>query len=351
MKAISTIFDLLQKKTLLTRYQNLLSVTYGEGGLALLNYTDLCQRLGRWDEVTSLCRGLIVDTQKKEVAAYPFPKFFNWDEKPALLPKEPFTVTEKMDGSLGVLYRYNQELRLATRGSFTSPEALRGTELLQKLPGRNKIPSAYTLLFEIILPEQGAHLVRYEEEALVLLAGFDRFTGEELSDSLLQAQAEGLGCATPKRYTFQTIEEAVVAREALPENQEGFVVRFAGGLRLKIKGTAYLKALKKALGVSRSKVLEVLLKGDAALAAFLRKAPEEMQPEISRLGEELKESAKALETEARALFAKAPSPKDKSGFLRWVEAQPAHTRAALIDLGNQKAPRWYRLLAENEGVR
>jgi RNA ligase len=37
-----------------------------------------------------------------------------------------------MDGSLGILFNYKGEWVLATRGSFTSDQSVKGTELLQK---------------------------------------------------------------------------------------------------------------------------------------------------------------------------------------------------------------------------
>lgn len=52
--------------------------------------------------------------------ARPFPKFFNLDEAIAngeQLPAEAFEVTEKLDGSLGILYWLDGEPRLATRGT------------------------------------------------------------------------------------------------------------------------------------------------------------------------------------------------------------------------------------------
>jgi RNA ligase len=345
MKAIQTILGLLRDQTFTKNYQNLIAVTKDEGDLILLNYTDLCQRRQLWDEVSLACRGLILNTKTGEVVAYPFPKFFNYEEYHQKLPNEAFSVTEKMDGSLGILYRSNGELRLATRGSFSSPEAMRGTQLLQKFT--QKIPDAWTLLFEIIIPGQGAHIVRYTQETLVLLGGFDRLTGEELPWVQLTSWAQQVGYQTPKEFTFKTIDEVLAQRSLLPVNQEGFVLRFSGGLRLKIKGDAYLNALQKSLGISRAKVLEVLLKGDSAYLAFLRKAPEEMQPDIQRLGEELKKSAASLETEATKLFSEAPNPKERGMFQQWVQKQSPHLQAALTDLGNGKKPRWYRLLSSS----
>src|SRR5690348_16903958 len=74
----------------------------------IFNYTQHCQFEGAWDEVTKQCRGLILNVKTGEVIAKPFPKFFNYGEytgKGWTLPKGKCTVTEKLDGSLGILYK------------------------------------------------------------------------------------------------------------------------------------------------------------------------------------------------------------------------------------------------------
>jgi RNA ligase len=348
MKAIQKIIALLQEGKLSSQYRNLLQITQGPEGLLLLNYTDLCQKKSLWDEVTSICRGLILNPKNGEIIAYPLPKFFNWEEYHQALPEEPFTVAEKLDGSLGILYRVGSSYRLATRGSFDSPEAKQGTALLQRLPNLSRLPSRWTLLFEILSPQQKGHVVSYSKEELALLAGIDRVSGEELTPLLLSEWATRLGCRQPLNYSFANIDEVLAQRTTLPSTQEGFVVRFAGGLRLKIKGTAYLAALKRSLGVSRARVLDSLIKGEGAYQAFLRKAPEELQPELISIGEEWKSRAAELESEACTLLAAAPNIKDRTAFLHWVSERPSHVRAALLELGNGKRPRWFRLLSEEK---
>src|SRR5687767_12576091 len=77
--------------------------------LLIHNYTAGCQYSRAWDEYTLMCRGLITDLQGN-VVARPFPKFFNLEEHQMpgskLSPinwNQPFTVTKKMDGSLGIV--------------------------------------------------------------------------------------------------------------------------------------------------------------------------------------------------------------------------------------------------------
>jgi len=103
--------------------------------LYIYNYTATVQYGRLWDDVTMLCRGLIIDGAGN-IVARPFPKFFNLEEHrqegmPAV-PNESFDVFEKMDGSLGIAYvTPDGYWSIATRGSFTSPQAIRAQKMLE----------------------------------------------------------------------------------------------------------------------------------------------------------------------------------------------------------------------------
>ena len=96
--------------------------------LSIWNYTPEVQYGQLWDEVTLQCRGLVTD-KEGNVVAYPFKKFFNIEENKHT-PTENFEVYEKMDGSLGILFFYEGKWVVATRGSFTSEQAVKGAEIL-----------------------------------------------------------------------------------------------------------------------------------------------------------------------------------------------------------------------------
>jgi len=171
-----------------------------ECDLYILNYTPKCQINWHWDKVTIACRGLIVDGNWN-IIQRPFAKFFTLDQWAGLrnhvhhlygvqyqtMLDGPFTLTEKLDGSLGILYRnpVSQKWCVATRGSFTSDQAIRATEILQ-----NKYPNIHpntnwTYLVEIIYPENQI-VVRYEHAQLVLLGVIDKDTGYDVPISRLR---------------------------------------------------------------------------------------------------------------------------------------------------------------------
>lgn len=121
--------------------------------LTIWNYSPKVQYDRLWDEITLQCRGLVTNSEGK-VVARPFQKFFNYEEylenAPHMIPNEPFEVFDKMDGSLGILFNYNGEWIIATRGSFTSDQAIKAKEMLdEKYPTEN-LDKNNTYLFEII---------------------------------------------------------------------------------------------------------------------------------------------------------------------------------------------------------
>lgn len=143
----------------------------------ILNYSELAAYSRTWDEVTLQCRGLIVDDQN-EVIARPFPKFFNdgehdGDRLPQLDLSAPVEVTDKLDGSLGILYPNEGEWAIATRGSFESDQAKWATRHYEDEYADHFTPQpGYTYLFEIIY-KANRIVVDYDFEDLVLLAVVD----------------------------------------------------------------------------------------------------------------------------------------------------------------------------------
>lgn len=121
--------------------------------LTIYNYSKTAQFDKVWNEVTLSCRGLVLDDEMN-VVAIPFKKFFNYEEHensnlPLIPVGEEFDAFEKMDGSLGIVFRYKGELIFATRGSFISDQAVKAKEMMKKYD-EFKLIDGFTYLFEII---------------------------------------------------------------------------------------------------------------------------------------------------------------------------------------------------------
>ncbi len=262
--------------------------------LFIYNYSQTAQFDRVWNDITLQCRGLILDNQFR-IVARPFRKFFNVEEHPiSELPNEPFEVFEKMDGSLGILYFVDNQPFIATRGSFISEQAQRGTAILKTkyakiLPHLN--PN-YTYLFEIIYPENRIVLNYGDEENLILLAIIDTQSGADLP-------LENIGFPIVKHY--DGITDFQKLKELETDNKEGFVVKFKSGFRVKIKFQEYLRLHRILTTISNLSIWEQLSEG-GNMDAFLEHVPDEFFDWVKSVKAELEANFAQIEAESRAVF-------------------------------------------------
>jgi len=290
--------------------------------LTIWNYGPRVQYEKLWDDVTIQCRGLVTNS-KGDIVARPFKKFFNYEEhKPEDLPNETFEVYEKMDGSLGILFYYEYELSdekryniwfnnnyetgmerffdpnnlpdfdnpyyeptpktkgewiLATRGSFTSSQAIKGKELLDKYDFE-RLHKGYTYLFEIIYKENRI-VCEYDYEDIVLLGMIETKSGNEVDihnsneDIRFQNMISNIGFRVVMLY--KTWGEGYdLLKEEISNDREGYVVRFKNGFRMKIKGEEYKRLHRILTNVSNRDIWEYLRAGKP-LDEILDKVPDE----------------------------------------------------------------------------
>jgi RNA ligase len=245
--------------------------------LTIWNYSRTCQYDRLWDEVTMACRGLVTDDAGKLIAK-PFPKFFNYEEHTTEeIPNELFEVYEKMDGSLGIYFYYNNEWHMATRGSFTSEQAIKGKELLGKY-NFEKLHTDYTYLFEIIYKENRI-VCNYDFEDVVLLGVINTKTGIEVNlnsdteDVRIQNIIKNIGLNVVMRYnTFgEGFDEL---KREISNSKEGYVIRFKNGMRMKIKGDEYVRLHRILTNFSTTDIWE-LLRTNGNMDEFLDRVPDE----------------------------------------------------------------------------
>ena len=297
--------------------------------LAIFNYSRECQYNGMWDDITLNCRGLVLDT-KGNVIAKPFPKFFNYEElKPEDIPNENFEVYEKMDGSLGILFYYEEELsderryniwfnnnyqtgmerffdpnnlpdfddpyyeptprikgewHMATRGSFQSEQAIKGMEILNKY-NRVQLMENYTYLVEIIYPENRIVVDYGKEERLVLLGIVRTDSGEELDYSTMCNESDVTGIPLVMKYKTWGEDWETLKKEISKDN-EGYVIRFSGGMRMKIKGDEYVRLHRILTNFSTKDIWE-LLRNNEQLEPFLDRVPDEFDAWVKEVVRDL----------------------------------------------------------------
>jgi len=259
--------------------------------LSIYNYSRTTQYDGMWDYITLNCRGLVLDLEGN-VIAKPFPKFFNYEEhKPEDIPNENFEVYEKVDGSLGIIFHYEGEWLIATRGSFASEQAIKGKEMLDKLNKSSLIPG-YTYLAEIIYPKNRIVVDYGDEEKLVVLGAYNNETGKEVEVSEMVNE----GWEVVMMYKTWGEDWETLKKEISKDN-EGYVIRFSSGMRMKIKGDEYVR-LHRILTNFSSKDIWELLKNGEALEPFLERVPDEFDDWVKRTAMNLRYSFHSIDERA-----------------------------------------------------
>lgn len=250
----------------------------------IMNYTETASYNRVWDEVTLQCRGLIVDWNTKIIVARPFDKFFNYGEPsaPLLELSDEVEVTDKLDGSLGILYRLpNGSYAVASRGSFASEQALHATALLKKKYWTTHFSTDLTYMFEIIYPQNRIVLDYGDMDDLVMLGARDIYNGDTYGpDELLDWH--GPRAST---YRYKTLQEALEA-PARP-NREGYVVYSSEfDRRLKIKQEDYIALHKIVTGLTKRRVWENLSEGKT-MQDLLSIVPDEWHDWLTTTANEL----------------------------------------------------------------
>jgi hypothetical protein len=221
--------------------------------LTVYNYTDRVQYEGLWDEVTLQCRGLVVDNSGN-IVARPFKKFFNLSEGRTNVTDD-YEIYTKYDGSLGILFFFGGEWVFASRGSFTSEQAIKGFELLSKYDLKS-LDKDNTYCFEIIFKENRIVVDYGDYEDVILTAVFNTKTGDE----------QDIYCwLLPHARIHRKDTPLEKLCEDIKDNEEGYVVKFSNGERCKIKGAEYLRLHKMMSQMSTTAVWDCLRNGDSIL--------------------------------------------------------------------------------------
>ena len=265
------------------------STAHPDRPLVIYNYTARAQFANEWNDVTRACRGLIVHFDGT-VVARPFPKFFNWDQQSApRIPTGAVRVGAKMDGSLGILYADS----IATRGSFTSGQALEATKIYREISQAVGFRQLFgrTYLFEIIYPANRIVVDYGDREALVLLDVLDNATGK--SDLAAFDNAEW-----PDKVEWNVLpgfRHDLV--ETIPDGDEGLVFYWHGGpnpeTRVKMKAAEYVRLHRIITGTSTKTVWEYLSTG-RSIEGLLEDVPDEFYDWVRVTADEMNDQAAVL---------------------------------------------------------
>lgn len=243
----------------------------------IFNYTPKATYERVWNDATKLCRGLILRRRDGMVAARPFPKFYNLSEYPSdheIHSRMDFRLQDKMDGSLGICYSDAHLPFLATRGSFNSDQAHKGTYLLRTRYSNFTGHKDYTFLFEIIYPGNRIVVDYQGQTDVVLLAVIKIEDGTELdlahpdTKRWLSEHVRWMGPVvreqqyTPGQSPADCLDDYCFGDGV---TEEGFVVLYdqpdGTRLRAKIKTPEYVRLHRLATNMSSKDVWEGLRDG------------------------------------------------------------------------------------------
>jgi RNA ligase len=313
--------------------------------LRILNYTESATWENVWNEVTLQCRGLIYDIETAEVVARPFRKFFNYEQEQA--PKwdlgTVLHVTDKMDGSLGILYiQPDGQPAIATRGSFASDQAIWASQLYRERyssASMNRLAKDYTFLFEIIYPENRIVLDYGDMEDLVLIGVVDIEEGTSVSLDLPVKYGDWTGPVT-KVFNHSAPLHEILARPPR-ENAEGFVLYHEEtDERVKIKYDDYKLLHKFLTNTSEKHVWEVLSQGLDIEDTFAG-APDEFHEWLKAVIFELETHYREMEVEAayyheNILLFDVPKEYTRKEFAEAAQRVPQPYRAMVFLIEDER---------------
>jgi RNA ligase len=175
-----------------------------------------------------------------------------------------------------------------------------------------------------------------DDEKLVLLGTFDK-NGKE-TDAEIWSQ---WGFEVVKKY--DGIKDFKELKSMVKNDQEGFVVKFSNGDRIKVKGIEYLRLHKIMTNVTTTGIWEYLKNGEDVME-LLKDVPDEFYKKIQNYVKDLRYSYFQISEDAGKKFDymmygkyndKEPIT-DRKEFAEWVSTQPKHLSGILFRMLDKK---------------
>jgi len=260
------------------------------GRLFGYNYTDKCVYDRHWNKHTLNARGTVYEKSTGKVVARAFPKFFNFEElavskQRALLKEKDFYAFWKEDGSLGVMYFYDGDWHINTRGSFNSEQAVEAEKIMEKYDF-HKLDQTYTYLVEIVYPENRIIMDYGDTRQLVMLTAIHTSTGVEMKPGELQVYGNTLKFPVCDSHQFDNIDQIIQHQQDMGKLEEGYVVLFQSGERVKFKSKEYMKLAALMSHMTPLHFWKNMVDGRFD-KDFLEQFPEEVRPEADEIATKL----------------------------------------------------------------
>ncbi len=219
--------------------------------LVILNYNQIDSPKGH--KIVRETRGLVLHSETFEVVARAFPRFFNWGEMQDEMPLfnfKDFISQSKEDGSLFMLFNFEDEWFATTRGSFggglVQHYDITWREMAQDALGISSLSELDAILnprltYVCEIVGVANKVVRaYTENKLYLLTIFDGLS--ELGFRQVDTLAVDLPFLRPNVFHFKRMDEIqahIMEIAANDPTNEGVVIRDNENRRWKIKSPTY----------------------------------------------------------------------------------------------------------------
>ena len=310
MSAVTHLLEIVPEAELRAAEAEGLITVRASGGLEIRNYSaQATYTKGSWSNpAVRRCRGLITEIETGRVVARSWEKFFNYgqEEVGQLDLDAPAEVTDKMDGSLGIVYRTLQgAVRVATRGSMESEQAFHATAWLNRQQWANDLRvDKVTPLTEIIYPENRIVCDYGDRDEMVILGGVHIETGEYLAP-VVAATLVGWEGEIVDDFAYGSLQEALAAEPRA--GAEGFCVRLIDENRIvKIKQEDYVKLHRIVTGLSAKSAWRHMTEfgvTDESLGELLAPLPDEFHDWTRDIWNGLLDAYNHLQDDARTAHA------------------------------------------------
>jgi RNA ligase len=326
--------------------------------LIIWNYSEVVQYESKWDEITLQCRGLITD-DKGNIIVKPMKKFFNYEEVvydcSNLIPwKDEYDyIQNKEDGSMLILFHYlpTNEWVTATRGSFTSEQAIEGMNILNskyKLEAfeksiayigeviypQNRIVVDYgdlsTVKFITAVPNRCYNHDYYEELHFTTAMNYFRYSGIKNKDIVKTKQYFTFGPNLP-----------IELKSLNTKNKEGFIFRFhPSNFRMKIKFEEYIRLHRIMTNCSTTSVWEALSMG-MDIDDIIKDVPDEFYDKVKDYIKELRYQYHSIKEHAGKYFDNLYESyngelPEKAKYAEWVKQFDRHLHPILFRMYDNK---------------
>lgn len=288
--------------------------------LSLFTYTNRCQyNKSQWNNTNTKARGIVFDTDTGTVVCRPFSKFFNLEERSNTkikvltrkLQKQKAFATAKLDGTCVAVWNYKGEWRTSTIGHLFSPHAKYAAKTYLPRYSFDALPTDLTYMFEMIAPwDRYDKICDYgDRDDLTMLAAFEtRWDEVEVPRSRLEMLAKQAGIPIVYEYPIYTPEAPWETQ--VPDSEEGFVLRFEDGQRIKIKSGWFMRWHRISDGATYKNVIDLMRFEKQTLAQVRKDAPPHVKQKVDDILNHIVQTKEEIEREVDEWWSKAEDHTD-----------------------------------------